>query len=172
VSATAPEVLFVAKALRRRAAPAVAEKIRFAHAQTASFDFAIRDRHPFPCPLLADDVCSIYELRPMTCRLAASVDAAVCVRSYRDLSNEAIPIPSPLLFARGAYAIALAIALRRAQLPHYSYEFNGALNRAMEREDAERAWLSGEDVFAGLLREPNDPFSQQPTRMMYERAFG
>lgn len=172
VSATAPEVLFIAKLLRRRGNPAAGDKIKAANLHTKDFEFDVRDQHPHPCPLLEDDTCSIYESRPAACRLAASADAEICARSYHNLTNEDIPTPFMHLLARSAYAVAFAIAMKHAQLPYQSYEFNAALTRAMERADAERAWLAGEDVFSGVMREPNDPFSEAPTQLMYNHAFG
>jgi Fe-S-cluster containining protein len=172
VSATAPEVLFIAKALRRQRNTATAERINSAHASTKEFDFYARGRHPHPCPLLEAELCSVYAIRPRACRFAASADAAVCARSYRDLANEDIPTPLKHLLARNAYAIALAIALKHAQLPYHLYEFNAALARAIERDDAEREWLAGEDVFADVRRDPNDVFSESPAYLMYSHAFG
>jgi Fe-S-cluster containining protein len=172
VSVTAPEVLFVAKALRRRNDAGVSERITRAHVATQDFDFFARGKHPHPCPLLEDDLCSVYALRPRACRFAASADAGICERSYRKLANEDIPMPVLSVVGRNAYAIALAIALKHAQLPHHLYEFNAALARALEQDDAERSWLAGEDIFAGVRRDPNDVFEQSPAYMIYSHAFG
>jgi Fe-S-cluster containining protein len=173
VSVTAPEALFIAKALRRRSdAAAVIERVKAAHLYTKDFPFEVRDRYPHACPLLVDDLCSVYEIRPTACRLAASADAAICERSYLQLANENIPTPVEHIVARSYYAIALAVALKHSQLPYEAFELNGALNRALEREDAERAWLVGEDVFAGLLRDPTDPFSSPQANNLYAYAFG
>jgi Fe-S-cluster containining protein len=173
VSATAPELLFIAKALRRRSdAAAVSERVKAAHLQTKDFPLHIRDQHPHACPLLVDHLCSIYEIRPEACKLAASGDAEICARSYLNLTNEGVPTPFLHRVAQGHYAIALAVALKHSQLSYKAYELNGGLNRALERDDAERAWLAGEDVFAGLLCDPDDPFSQAPANQMYTHAFG
>lgn len=172
VSATAPEVLFVAKLIRRRGGPGMIEKVRAAHSATGGFDFIERGRHPEPCPLLDRDLCSIYESRPTTCRFAASVNAAICFRALRELSGEGIPTPGRHLTARGVYEVAVVIALRHAELPHHYYELNAALARALERQDAERAWLAGEDIFEGVLRDPNDAFANPTVGRLYKHAFG
>jgi len=172
VSATVPEVLFVAKALRRKGNAAVADKIKTAHLITKGFDFIARGQHPHPCALLENDVCSVYASRPRACRFAASADAAICARSYINLTSEDIPTPVLSVVGRNAYAIALTIALKHAQLPYHLYEFNAALARAIERDDAEREWLAGEDVFSDVRRDPNDVFSNSPAYLMYSHAFG
>lgn len=42
----------------------------------------------------------------------------------------------------------------------------------MRDSHSEIAWLSGEDIFSGLLRDPHDPFSDPTADMMYALAFG
>ena len=57
-------------------------------------------------------------------------------------------------FASGAtYVLALYAALARAGLPNGSYEFNAAVVRVLDTPDAEKRWLAGEDIFAGVLAE-------------------
>lgn len=170
VSAPAPEVLYVAKRLRAHLLQR--ERVAAAHAATAQQDTLARKRNPVPCPLLEQDICSLYELRPMACRFAASADAGICLRVFRQASAEAIPSPVRNLRGRGAYQIALAVALKGAGLPHAYYELNAALTCALSREDAEAAWLSGEDIFAGVKRDPSDIFAHPQAAMIYSMAFG
>ena len=171
VSATAPEILYIAKIVRRRGESALA-RVNAAHIETKDYDFDVRDQHPFPCPMLNDNICSIYEFRPAACRMAASGDASICARSYRNLTDEDIPTPVLYLVGRSVYALALASALRHSQLPFTAYELNAGLARALERADAEQAWLSGNDIFSDVTRDPGDIFSERPAQMMYEYAFG
>jgi hypothetical protein len=140
---------------------------------TKEFDFDARPEHPYPCPLLEQDICSIYDKRPTACRLAASADASICARSYRNLTNEDIPTPALYLATRSVYAIALAVALKRSNLPHDAYELNSGLIRALDVVDAERAWLSGDDIFSDVLRDPEPAIFAQPgTQMLFKQAFG
>lgn len=81
-------------------------------------------------------------------------------------------MPTGNVIARNGYAIALAIALKHVELPHHLYEFNNALAIATARIDAERAWLSGEDVFAEARRDPSDIFTDSPAYLIYGQAFG
>ena len=146
VSATAPEVLFIAKIVRSRGS-AVIDRLAAAHAHTKGYDFIARARRPYPCPMLEQEICSIYKSRPQVCRLATSGDAQICERVFRNRSSEAIPSPHVYLMSKSAYSIAMAIALKRSQLPHEGYELNAALVRALDTENAEQAWLGGRDIF-------------------------
>jgi hypothetical protein len=170
VSAPAPEVLYIAK--RLRAGMPQRERVADASAATRNQDVIARKRNPVACPMLKEDSCSLYELRPMACRFAASADAAICLRVFHEASAEAIPSPVRNLRGRGAYQIALGVALKAAGLPHAYYEFNGALARALSREDAEAAWLSGEDIFLDVQRDPTDLFAHPQAGMIYTMAFG
>jgi hypothetical protein len=41
----------------------------------------------------------------------------------------------------------------------------------LETEDAERRWLSGEDIFANTMCDPMDMMSQESGQMIYGLAF-
>ena len=170
-SATAPEILSIAKVVREHGDQAIG-KVRAAHEETKQFDFDSRGEHPYPCPMLEDHACSIYERRPKACRLAASADAEICARSYHNVTNEDIPTPALYLIARSVYAIAFAVALKRVGLPYAAYELNAGLTRALNVPDAEKKWLAGEDVFSDVMQDPADIFAEPQTQMLFKRAFG
>ena len=170
VSASAPEVLFISKIVQLRGKLAI-DRVRAAYQHTKDYDFDTRDQHPHPCPLLEQDTCSIYDSRPKACRLAASYDAAICARAYHNLSNEHIPTPALHLLSRTVYSVAMAAALRKANLPYHAYELNAALIRAIDTDNAERTWLSGHDIFSDVMRESGDIFSEAQAQMIYEHAF-
>lgn len=171
VSATAPEVLFIAAHLRRQRSD-LAQILERA-GRTRGMNFDARGKHVAPCPLLSDDgSCSVYSNRPLACRTAASVDAEVCRRGYLELSDDEIPTPMFFLLQRAAYAIAMRGAFRKAGLPLVSYELNEALEAALTIPDAEKRWLKGDDVFADVQRDPNgDPLDQADNWHLYEFAF-
>lgn len=169
VSVTAPEALFIAKQV---ANGATTHAVTAAHLATKDFSHSERPNHPVPCPLLKDNLCSVYDIRPLFCRLAASGDAEICRRAYNNITDENIPTPAMYIFGRETYSLALAAALKRAGLPHVCYEFNSALHRALTVPNAEREWLSGVDIFEEVLKENNDPFDIPLNQMLYEAAFG
>lgn len=170
VSVSAPEVLYIAKLIEQRGDAAI-EKVRSAHQHTKDYDLDTREKHPYPCPLLEDDACSIYDARPKACRLAASADAQICARTYNNITNEDVPMPAVYLVGRGRYAVSAAAGLRHAGLPHYGYEFNSALLCALETSNAEERWLAGEDIFASIRRDPSDVFAHPQVQLLYDYAF-
>jgi len=170
VSATAPEVLYISKIVKRMGALAI-ERVREAHRRTKEYDFDTRHQHPHACPMLEDDVCSIYGSRPFACRFAASGSAEICARAYHDLSNESIPTPTTHMKGSSAYAFAMAAALRKAGFSPHAYELSAALVRAIDTDNAQRAWLSGENIFSGVMREPDDIFADPVAQQMYQHAF-
>lgn len=168
VSIAGPEALYTAKVLKQRDDASIA-KVRLADEQTKQYDF--HSRPPYPCPLLNEDICSIYENRPKACRLASSANAEICASAYHSIEDSDVPTPVMYMTARGMYATAIAASLRHAKLPHYAYEFNAAVVRALDTDEAEQRWLSGEDIFADIRRDPEDVFSSEQSQMFYEHVF-
>jgi hypothetical protein len=105
------------------------------------------------------------------CRLAASGDAEICARTFHNITDENLPMPMMHVTARGAYAIVMTAALRHAGLPYHAYEFNAALTRALETEQAERRWLAGEDIFSDTQQDPVDAMTDARVQPLYEHAF-
>jgi Fe-S-cluster containining protein len=153
VAVTAPEAIFVAKTLRGanfdRLKTLVADTYKITGAKTHDE----RESMVTACPLLQDDLCTVYGHRPLVCRTAASADASICERSFRQLTNEGIPTPLLFTSVRSIYATALKGAIKRAGLSHWSYEYNAALQASLGDTNIERAWLKGEDVFANVQTE-------------------
>jgi Fe-S-cluster containining protein len=156
VTVSAPEAIYVGKLVTAMGADAI-ERVRAANEVTRQFELAEREQHPHDCPMLQNNSCTIYENRPKACRQAASTDANICARSHRGLTGEQVPSPAAYTGSRVAYATALHAALSHAGLDTAAYEFNAALVRVLDTPDAERRWLAGEDIFAGVLQEPATP---------------
>jgi hypothetical protein len=173
VSAKAPEVLIAKAAIPLREREAALAAVEAAYSVTGEADPARRAAMAAPCPMLADGECRIYAARPATCRTAVSLDAGLCASAFApDAPATDIPTPDFHIVMRRSYSIALAGALRRAGFPAESYEFTAALRTALARPDAEAAWLSGEDVFAGVQTDPgSDPFDHPRNRQVYDLAF-
>src|SRR5215510_7011605 len=68
--------------------------------------------------------------------LAVFVDARLRCCVFRQLTNEKIPTPTLYPGARTIYATAMAVALKRSQLPYDGYEFIAGLVRALDVPDA------------------------------------
>jgi Fe-S-cluster containining protein len=171
VSVTAPEILFAAKQVRARGETLMA-RVRAAAQTVQGYDMAERPNHPNPCAMLGNNACELYETRPFACRMASSVDATACERVFRLFAADTIPSPLRHIRTREFYQLATTIALSRAGLPHRFYDFTGGLARALSRDDAETAWLSGEDIFVGVRMDPTDMITKGGAQVISRHAFG
>ena len=146
VSLTAPEVFFLASQVSPALAPALAEAAEKSAALAQGLPGAFWPR----CPLLQDGACGAYGVRPLGCHSFVSVRLEACLALFEAHQPADIPMPAQHVALLQACRILLYAAIRAAGLPAKSYELNSALARALTTEDAERRWLSGEDVLAGL----------------------
>lgn len=172
VTVSAPEAIHVAKLVTGMGVDAM-NRVRAAHEATRQLGEHARRQHPRDCVMLQNKSCTIYENRPRVCRGAASLDANICARSYQNLTNEEVPTPKMYLGSGVVYVTALYAALSHLSLPNGHYEFNAAVTRVLDTADAERRWLAGENIFAGVLEEEGIPsaFSNQLNRVR-QLAFG
>ena len=153
VTATAAEAFLIARHLRDRGGTSAAAALRRvveADHRTRGMTPDERSRRPGPCPMLRDDLCTVYEVRPSSCRGMASGSLEACIRVYEEHSEEEIPVPAANAILRTAYQGALRAALKLAGLPFEAYDLNGALRVALEQPDAEARWLAGEDVMTDV----------------------
>ena len=171
VSATAPEILVMARHVRARG-EALVDRVRTAQAAIGAFSMMERPHHPRPCPMLDGSACGLYEARPSACRCASSMDANACVRVIIQLLPEVIPSPMRHIRARELYDAAMVGALRHAHLPHRLYDLTGGLARALAHADAQAAWLGGEDIFEGVQMDPTDVLMKPDAQLVYRQAFG
>ncbi|HZP49426.1 MAG TPA: YkgJ family cysteine cluster protein [Vicinamibacterales bacterium] len=95
-----------ARAALARGARAYVERLGGRH-----FDAAIADS--VPCPLLVDDRCSVYPIRPLVCRGYNSTDAAACQAAHADPAA-LVPIFAMLKDVTDGAAVGVAHALREA----------------------------------------------------------
>jgi len=173
VEASAPEVLFAVASMspdqRTWATHAVAQ----ACDQSGGRSFEERSHMRVPCPLLQETECGHYAARPLACRTAVSVDVDVCIRAYRMLSDEGVPVPLGWQGIRQGYSIALEGALLRAGLAHRYREWNDSLRLALADSSIEERWLGGADVFATAPSIDVPPtFNHPDWRTLYIQAFG
>ncbi len=99
------------------------------------------------CPLLVDNSCSVYEVRPLSCRAAVSTDADACRRAYEG-EQVKIGMPRQYFDALKTSSLVLLAAMSAAGLDCRSYELNAALHIALSESNAEQRWLDGENIFA------------------------
>lgn len=101
-----------------------------------------------PCSLLVDHRCSVYEVRPLTCRGYNSSDARKCEQSVQQ--REPVDVPVHQVVQR--LAVFALDGLRAGQaecgLQADLLELNAALRICLDQPDAGHRWLAAEDVFA------------------------
>lgn len=156
VGIIAPEAFRLANAMRRRSggspsAQLVQERCR----PLLGLRPSDRIGRKLPCPLLMDDICSVYADRPMVCRQTTSLSFEACIDEFEDRNRQAqIPISPLHMTYVGNTHVAMLGALRAVGLPSSSYELSSALSLALTVPDAEQRWLSGDNVFRELPEAP------------------
>ena len=106
-----------------------------------------RTGQKLPCPLLENNLCSVYEARPLSCRRYTSASASDCEAVFEGVRDE-IHYSTLHLNIGEATKIALQASLQACNLPRTGYELGEALSIALQNPDSEERWLAGEDVFS------------------------
>jgi len=162
VGVTPPEVFAIYDHLRatRPAGElgAVVARVRDADDRTRGLAAADRLSPDHPCPFLEDGRCSIYEVRPLSCRGTNSLDAAACERNLRDpvahaafvAGTASVPCYLEPIRAFHAVTAGLQIALDELHgLDVLPLELTAAIRILADDPDGVPArWLGGKDPFA------------------------
>lgn len=164
VSATAPEVFLVARALadqHRADMPALLARLDATVAVTSGLDQVARHASRQPCALLVDGACSVYAARPLNCRAFASLSLKKCEDAFAT-GSEDIPVPGVNLSLRTACHHALWGAIAYAGFSFRTYDLVQAVLVTLRTPDAEQRWLAGEDVFAALTIDETSRLTESP----------
>jgi Fe-S-cluster containining protein len=156
VGLIAPEAFRLAEAVRRRAGGSLSAQLVQERCRPL-LGLAPSDRvgRKLPCPLLLDNLCSVYADRPMVCRQTTSLLLEACIDEFEDRNRQVqIPISSLHLAYAGSAHVAMLGALRAVRLPSAGYELSAALSRVLEVPDAEQRWLAGDNIFRDLPEAP------------------
>lgn len=106
------------------------------------------ERPRFTCPLLVDNRCSVYDVRPFVCRSFNSYDALTCEQRKRD-GDESVVIEGyvhPQKVAQSALN-GVRLGCIVAGLEDDVLDLAPALFVAFTDPDAKERWLGGEAVF-------------------------
>ncbi len=138
VGATVPELLTVLEHVQTAFTPAQIDSILLAMDKLDEANAEFWDtRSGWPngaCPFLVDHSCSIYEVRPLTCRTLNAFDPAVCHRAFLD--GEEINPPGLDDQSRlGAVTQQVVVALKDLHLRSGLYELGPSL-RALLKDAA------------------------------------
>jgi Fe-S-cluster containining protein len=113
-------------------------EIRANSAALENLDEIERMKRNVNCPFLREGRCSIYSVRPQTCRNYHATSAVGCQQSYEDPDNLDIdPEFAPLVYqAGGAHVDAVTAAMREAGYDTNVYEMNNAIDVALSEPGA------------------------------------
>jgi Fe-S-cluster containining protein len=101
------------------------------------------------CPLLVDNLCAVYPVRPLIARGIASVDVNKCIeRNAHPEGNVKVPIIRPMRDLAFSMREGVQEGLSELGLPSYDVVLGLALLVVLENPDAPEAYLRGEDVFS------------------------
>lgn len=153
VTATAPEVLMIARFLRatepvwRQAGLDLTGSLQAADADTRGLGEEERVKLRRRCAFIAKGVCTIYPVRPLACRGHASHDKQACVEAAAGRAAQ-VPYSEAHHVVRSLVQNAMQSALRDAGFAWSAYELHHAVRLALDDAGSERGWATGADVLA------------------------
>jgi Fe-S-cluster containining protein len=147
------EVILIADYVRKKFTPAaqssLLDRIETHIQSTAGMTVETRRMARPACPLLVDDRCSVYPVRPSACRGWNSLDVAAC---NADLQNPAARIAAPVNLTQYQVANrvyeASSLAVHESNRDARTLDLARALKIALEDPKASNRWGAGEQVFA------------------------
>jgi hypothetical protein len=180
VVALPSEVLAIARHVEREFSDEAREALRqrmTAHIEaTHGLDAARRRKLRLACPLLVENRCSVYPVRPISCRGWNSLDRGLC---DADLADPARGTAAQLNLAQyvlaGRVAEGLAAASHALGLEHRRLDLVRGLQTALaDLGVAERAWRSGSDVFGEAVNQevfpgPGDPEEDRARALLWRQ---
>lgn len=151
VSAGAPELIgvvaFVETKFTDEQRASLGERLKTRNAESRTMTELEKGLSSRPCPFLAEGRCSIYPVRPFTCRSYHSADVEACRRKFE---GEEVKIPQIADFGAVTYPIMAGHtkALTDDGLHVEPLWFSEAMEIALYQPGAIAEWCSGSDPFA------------------------
>jgi Fe-S-cluster containining protein len=108
------------------------------------------------CPLLEENSCSVYALRPLSCHSYVSFNVQDCIKAFVMQDKPSVYCPQSYIDMMNACRMVMVAALKVCGMPSVLYELNTALAVALAVEDGETRWRQGENIFANLAPTPVD----------------
>jgi Fe-S-cluster containining protein len=151
VGTTAPEVFRIADYLQKHFTPEELQAVQDQIVRRDEQRKGLRDDRwsaaRLPCPLLVDNRCSVYPVRPVTCRGFNSSDARLCERWVKRRERVEVPIYEPQHRLATFVLDGLRAGLSESGLPDDLLELTAALRIVLTLPNALDRWLAGEPIF-------------------------
>lgn len=143
-----PTVFRVADWLRRNRPAEVVDSLQGRLTAFIDDGYGLKAVPRPPCPLLVDDHCMAYDVRPLVCRAQNSLQVSQCEEKFHGKRDMVVAYDMPLRIW-AALAEGLSTGLAEAGLAgSESVEFVTALKIVLETPDAMNRWIAGEPLFA------------------------
>jgi hypothetical protein len=135
VDATVPEAIevaeFVSENFTEEEQAALAERIaKFQSAILKYYDFEV-EKFRETCPFLVDQLCTVYQARPLSCRGLTSPDATLCERWERQEIPP--PMPTPPIELTTSLTRGIVQGTYEAGFPSGYFELSGAVGSILQR---------------------------------------
>ena len=148
IAVAVPEALSVAEHVRARWSVGELDGLQarvqtfLDHTEGLTYEQRAHTRHP--CPMLIDDSCSVYEVRPLACRGWNSLDVSKCEEDHHQPERHRVtPVYVPQLDIARSVRIGLYAGIRCAGLQHDRVHFIPALSVALYDPNAGEQWVAG-----------------------------
>ncbi len=152
VHASTPELLRIGSWLKEHRSPeqlaSLRERAGSVAKEIASLDLSGRARAKIPCPLLDVETgrCTVYEVRPISCRAYHSGSVDACKQAHdAGEANPVLPIDPARFKVAHAHAFGMMTACASEGLDVGPYDLAVALPVVLDAELDER-WLAGDEV--------------------------
>jgi Fe-S-cluster containining protein len=151
VGTTVPEVFRIVEYLRQNLPAdelhAAQERIVQTDEQRRSLKEDRWQAARLPCSLLVNNRCSVYPVRPLTCRGYNSSDPQTCEQTVKVRELVEVPSHAPQHRLAAFVLDGLRAGLAESGLRNERLELTAALRIAFATPDALERWLAGEAVF-------------------------
>jgi Fe-S-cluster containining protein len=151
VGTTVPEVLRIVTHLQQTLAPrefqVLRERVARLHEQRKTAQARRLSKASIPCALLVDNRCSVYPVRPLTCRGFNSSDARRCEQSLDPRIRADVPAYAPQQRLATLVLNGVRSGLTESGLSGTLLELTAALQLALTDSDALEQWREGRQTF-------------------------
>ena len=153
VDVSANEVFTITDYVQSTFAPdKLAKLIERANNNKSKFDMLSQSKRMVTnvaCPLLEDNACSIYAIRPSMCRKMHSTNVAACKHSYDNPEDNSVEnAEHPVLSAIIMMVITAAQdGFSKSGLDKTVYDMNQVLSGALTDAKYKKRWLNGKKAF-------------------------
>jgi Fe-S-cluster containining protein len=151
VGTAVPEVLRIVEYLKQNRSAAELDEVRERVLRLDERRRTMNDAWAaarLPCSLLVGDRCSVYPVRPLTCRGYNSSDARSCERVVKRREHTEVPVYGPQQRLATMVLDGLRAGLTESRLNGDLLELTAALRIALTDPAAFDQWLAGKPVFA------------------------